>query len=153
MSAAVDTAGDEAAIRELAEDMRRALHDRDVEALVAQLAPDVLVYDLAPPLESRGAGAERDKLRAWLATKKGPIGYEPRDLAREVGGGVAFSTGLARMRATGVDGDEAELWLRTTVCYRKRGGRWQVAHRHESVPFHMDGSLRAAVDLEPSGHG
>ena len=111
--------------------MRRALHERDAEALAARLAPDVLVYDLAPPLRSRGAEVERQKLRAWLATKAGPIGYELRDLRIEVGGAVAFSTGLARMRSTGVDGDTAELWLRATSCYRKREGRWEIAHQHE----------------------
>jgi uncharacterized protein (TIGR02246 family) len=147
--AETDTARDEADIRALVEGMRRALHERDADALAARLAPDVLVYDLAPPLRSRGAETEREKLRAWLATKTGPIEYELRDLRIEVGGQVAFSTGLARMRATGVDGDAADLWLRATHCFRKRQGRWEVAHHHESVPFHMDGSLRAAIDLEP----
>jgi len=127
------------------------LRKRDAEAVAARLASDVLVYALAPPLCSRGAEAEREKVRAWLATKTGPITYEVRDLRVEVGGAVAFSTGLARMRATGVDGEEGDLWLRTTVCYRKNSGRWEIAHRHESVPFHMDGSLRAAVDLAPVG--
>lgn len=51
--------------------------------------------------------------------------------------------------ATDTAGDEAGLWLRTTVCCRRTGGRWHVAHQHESAPFHMDGSLRAAVDLAP----
>jgi uncharacterized protein (TIGR02246 family) len=153
MSAHTDTTKDEAEIRALVENMRRALHERDAEALAARLAPDVLVYDLAPPLRSRGAEIERQKLRAWLATKAGPIGYELRDLCIEAGGAVAFSTGLARMRSTGVDGDTAELWLRTTSCYRKREGRWEIAHQHESVPFHMDGSLRAAVDLHPESVG
>jgi PhnB protein len=149
MSTGTEAAGDEAEIRAFVEAMAKALHDRDADALVARLAPDVLVYDLAPPLWSRGAEVEREKTRAWLATKTGPIGYEVRDLRIEVGGAVAFSTCLARMRATGVDGDEADLWLRNTVCYRKAGSRWQVAHHHESVPFHMDGSFRAAIDLEP----
>ena len=26
---------------------------------------------------------------------------------------------------------------------------WKIVHLHESVPFHMDGSQRAALDLEP----
>lgn len=31
----------------------------------------------------------------------------------------------------------------------KSDGAWRIAHRHESVPFYMDGSNRAAVDLTP----
>ena len=26
---------------------------------------------------------------------------------------------------------------------------WRIAHAHTSVPFHMDGSFRAAVELQP----
>jgi ketosteroid isomerase-like protein len=36
-----------------------------------------------------------------------------------------------------------------TLCFRKIDGEWRITHEHESVPFYMDGSVRAAVDLEP----
>jgi len=48
------------------------------------------------------------------------------------------------MRARGFD-----LWFRATDGLRKVDGRWQVTHEHNSTPFYMDGSLKAAVDLEP----
>lgn len=28
-------------------------------------------------------------------------------------------------------------------------GGWKIAHTHSSVPFYMEGSYRAAVDLHP----
>jgi ketosteroid isomerase-like protein len=28
-------------------------------------------------------------------------------------------------------------------------GEWRIVHDHSSVPFYMDGSYRAAVDLKP----
>ena len=39
--------------------------------------------------------------------------------------------------------------MRASVGLRKVDGRWQVTHAHASVPFYMDGSDRAAVDLRP----
>ena len=36
----------------------------------------------------------------------------------------------------------------TTALARTDDG-WRVIHDHVSVPFHMDGSFRAAIDLEP----
>jgi ketosteroid isomerase-like protein len=36
-----------------------------------------------------------------------------------------------------------------TACYRKIKGKWLITHEHVSVPFYMDGSYRAAVDLKP----
>jgi hypothetical protein len=39
--------------------------------------------------------------------------------------------------------------VRVTACYRKIDDKWMVAHEHISVPFYMDGTGRAAVDLKP----
>ena len=50
---------------------------------------------------------------------------------------------------TEVDSGKNEVWFRQTLCFRKIRGAWKIAHQHESVPFYMDGSYRAAVDLEP----
>ena len=36
-----------------------------------------------------------------------------------------------------------------TLLSRKIRGDWRIVHQHESVPFYMDGSYRAAVDLKP----
>jgi ketosteroid isomerase-like protein len=36
-----------------------------------------------------------------------------------------------------------------TACYRKINGKWLIAHEHVSVPFYMDGSYKAAIDLRP----
>jgi PhnB protein len=53
------------------------------------------------------------------------------------------------MNGTKTDGEQVDLWFRATVGLRKIGGRWRITHEHESVPFYMDGSYRAAVDLKP----
>ena len=39
--------------------------------------------------------------------------------------------------------------VRVTACHRKINGKWLITHEHVSVPFYMDGSYRAAVDLKP----
>jgi PhnB protein len=39
--------------------------------------------------------------------------------------------------------------VRATVGLRKIDGKWSIVHEHLSVPFYMDGSYRAAVDLKP----
>ena len=41
------------------------------------------------------------------------------------------------------------MWLRVTYGLRKTEGRWQITHLHTSVPFNMDQTFRAAVDLQP----
>jgi activator of Hsp90 ATPase-like protein/SnoaL-like protein len=68
---------------------------------------------------------------------------------RHRGRGVGFCHSLNRLSGTKTDGEEIDMWLRATVCFRKIDGKWTITHRHESVPFYMDGSYKAAVDLKP----
>jgi PhnB protein len=103
---------------------------------------------LAPPLQHRRddiAGG----LGAWFPTWDGPIGYEITELIVTVGGDVAFAHSLNRMTGTRSDGETTDVWFRSTVGFRKLDGAWRVVHEHASVPFYMDGSVRAAVDLRP----
>jgi PhnB protein len=54
------------------------------------------------------------------------------------------------MSGTKTDGENVELWLRETLGLRKIDDKWKIAHQHESVPFYMDGSYKAAVDSSRS---
>jgi ketosteroid isomerase-like protein len=138
---------DQTAIRRILDQRAQALHAKDAAGLTADYAEDLLTYDLAPPLATRGV--DRPALEKWLAGWDGPISNETRDLMVEVGGGVAYSTSLDRMQAVSRDGTPMDLWVRTTIGFRKVEGRWRIAHEHVSVPFYMDGSERAALDLKP----
>lgn len=140
-------AQDETEIRRILVDWRQALHDKDADALTAHYAPDVVSFDLAPPLMTRGV--DLPAVQGWLATWDGPIDHEVHDLSIETGGDLAFSTSLNRMRGTKKDGALIDLWVRATVGYRRVEGRWMVVHEHVSVPFYMDGSEKAALDLKP----
>jgi PhnB protein len=143
------TAKDEAEIRRIIEAWTAGLHAKDVGAVMEHAAPDILTYDLAPPLASRGADTYRKNLEAWFPTWDGPIGYKAKDLEITVGGDVAFSTSLNRIGGSKTDGEQTQIWVRVTAGFRKIDGRWMVTHEHVSTPFYMDGSLRAAVDLSP----
>ena len=36
-----------------------------------------------------------------------------------------------------------------TLGFRKIDDEWTITHEHSSVPFYMDGSFKAAIDLKP----
>ena len=140
----------EARIREMFASVTQAMHDKDADALLADTADDVLTYDLAPPLLTRGL--DRNGVQEWFDTWDGPIEFEVRDLEITAGEEVAFATSLNRIGGeTANGGGRSEVWVRQTTGFVKRDGRWTMTHRHESVPFHMDGSVKAAVDLKPDG--
>ena len=126
--------------------LTKAHADHDADAIVDAYAPDAVIYDLAPPLARRGI--DRGNLAAWLAGWDGPIRIDTNDVSLTVDGSLAFASGLNRMRGR-QGGQEQDLWYRATVCLRKTNGRWYIVHDHTSVPFYMDGSYRAAIDLKP----
>ena len=136
---------DRAEIETLFQTLAKAHADHDVEAIVEAYAQDAVIYDLAPPLGRRGIN--RDSVAAWLDSWDGPIRIDASDVSLTVEGNLAFSSALTRMRGR-QGSEEQDMWYRTTLCLRKTSGQWRIVHEHTSVPFYMDGSYRAAVDLK-----
>jgi ketosteroid isomerase-like protein len=131
-------------------DCATAITARDAARAVSHYAPDVVSFSLAPPL--RYAGDEvRDPAgtEGWFQSWDGPIGYDIGQRVIETSGDVAFCHGLTHMTRTNKAGEQLDLWFRSTVGLRRTDGRWQITHEHDSTPFYMDGSERAANDLRP----
>ncbi len=144
-----DRAIDETQIQQLIEGWAKALRAKDVDGVMSTCAPDILWFNLAPPLQYLRADGYRKNREEWFATWQGSIGFEIRDLILTVSDGVAFSHGLNRIHGTRTNGKRSDVWVRQTLGFRKIGGKWLITHEHESVPFYMDGSNKAAVDLKP----
>jgi PhnB protein len=77
------------------------------------------------------------------------VELEMRDLAIDADGDLGLCHGLQYVRARTRQGEEAAWWSRITLALVRRQGAWQILHQHNSVPFYMDGSYRAAIDLDP----
>lgn len=148
-----DRSADEVAIRALISRWSRALEAKDLDGLVADYAPDALLFDVKPPYRTEGPAAIR---RIWETC----IPYFPKafksehlDLRIAVSGDVAFCHGLHHIKPTDEPNHPAgQSWIRVTACYRKSGGRWQVAHEHVSIPFDCaTGQVAPILDPNPAG--
>jgi ketosteroid isomerase-like protein len=142
---------DEAQIRQMMVEQATAMRARDAEPLISRYAPETVKFDLSPPLQHMGPEVhDVNSLRNWFDGFDGPIDYEIRDLTVTAGEEVAFCHSLNRLSTTPRGAPSSfTLWFRATVCLRKIDGTWRITHEHNSTPFYMDGSLRAALDLEP----
>ncbi len=143
MAAITNPGGDDAQIRECVEAIARALRARDVDALMGHYAPDVVTFDLRPPLQIRGVDAYRKNFEAWFAAVHGPIEYEIRDLRVTVGDGVAFCCSACHITSTLTTGGKSDYWVRVTSGFLKMQGQWMITHEHISMPIDM-GTMRAA---------
>jgi uncharacterized protein (TIGR02246 family) len=142
------TASDEAQLRQLIEQWTQALYAKDLNTLMSYYAPDILTFDILPPLQYQGVDAYRKNFEAWFAAVQGPIEYETRDLRIVTGEEVAFCHSLNWVRSTRTTGEHTETWVRVTVGFRKIEGTWRITHEHVSVPCDMETS-QALLDLQP----
>jgi PhnB protein len=144
---------DDAEIRAVIEQWAEALRHKDAQGVLSYYAPKVIHFSLAPPLLSTVSTKEGltnpEGLNSWFATGEGAIGYEIHDPDIMIGESVAFSHSLNRMQGTKTDGGKADIWFRQTFGFHRIDGEWKIVHEHESVPFYMDGSFKAAIDLKP----
>lgn len=150
MTATTSKATHEAQIRKLVDNWANALRAKDADRVVSHYAAENVMFVLAPPLQySPDNSFGKKGVEEWFASFKGPIGYEIRDLKITTGDDVAFCHSLNRLNAKKTDGEKTDMWVRETLCFRKVDDQWKITHQHESVPFYMDGSYKAAVDLRP----
>jgi PhnB protein len=136
----------EKAIKQAIQARNAALSAKDVAGVMASGAAGFVGYNLAPPLKASGGKAG---LAGWLATWDGPIGLEMRDFKIVAGDTAGFTHCLIHMTGRKIGGEAVDLWFRQTFGLKLSGRGWKIVHEHGSVPYYMDGSSLAAIDLEP----
>ena len=150
MNTATSKTSEEALIRQVMDNWVTALKAKDIDRMMSNYTPDVLVFGVTPPLQYDGATEYRKKWEEMFNSMEGPIGYESRDLTITTGSDLAFSRCLNRISARIKGGKESDElpWMRVTLCFKKIDGKWLVTHEHASVPFYVE-SGKSSLDLEP----
>ena len=115
----------------------RAVHDqwsrhtaaKDLDGLMAHIAPDVVSYEEAGPLQYIGIDNVREVCRRGLESSPERIDFDIPDLTIQADGDLAVAWGLDRIVANG-----AESRSRGTRVFQRRNGQWQMVHQHRSIP-------------------
>ncbi|MEO8017448.1 MAG: nuclear transport factor 2 family protein [Pseudomonadota bacterium] len=124
-------------IRERLETLTQALRNKDIDALMTHYAPDIVVYDLRPPLAVQSADTYRKNFERWFASMQGPIQYDISDLRISMSDSHAFCHCLGHVQGTMSGGEKTDYWVRVTTCFQKANGQWLVGHEHVSMPAAM----------------
>jgi len=138
---------DEIQIRELVNDVVKGIRDKNADRIVPHYT-DSVMFVPASPLQYAGE-LSKENLENWFASFQGPIGYEVHNLTITRDETVAFCHSLNRICGTQCDGKHTDIWVCETIGFQKVNDEWKISHEHQSVPFYMDGSYKAAVDLKP----
>jgi uncharacterized protein (TIGR02246 family) len=126
---------DEAQIRDLIDRWARAVHDGDMDGVLADHAEDIVMFDVPPPDDGvRGIAAYRDTWPPFFECQRQGAVF---DVSLEVTAGrdVAFAYALLRCGTEEEFAREPDRRLRLTLGLRKEDGRWVVAHEHHSFPL------------------
>lgn len=139
---------EEAAIKRVIESGVEAIRAKDLDGVMSMYAPELVSFDIVPPLQYVGTDAYRKQWKEVFSSFPGPINYEITDLSITVGDDVAFAHSFNRLSATLSNGQKVGNWLRWTACFRKIEGKWLIAHMQASVPVDL-ATGKAVLDLKP----
>jgi uncharacterized protein (TIGR02246 family) len=124
---------DEAELRELIARWSKAVRDEDLDRIRADHDPDILMFDVPPPLLSRGLDAYMATWQTFFAWQAKPVEFDFRDVVITAGNDVALATAIGRCGDLS-NGRKAQLDFRLTMGLRKHAGRWCIVHEHHSLP-------------------
>ncbi|CAN5437814.1 hypothetical protein BH10BAC2_BH10BAC2_38920 [soil metagenome] len=147
ITAPVKKVNNKVAIKTVIDDFMAALCAKDVKRMMSHYAADVIVYDVKPPFQTKGAVA-------WKHTWEACIGYFPasfkieiKDLTIHVSEDIALSHYFFRLAGPEKDHAAMQTWMRTTTGYKKTQGKWKIVHEHGSLPFNPH-TMQAIFTLE-----
>ena len=125
---------DEIEIQALIERWAKAVREEDMAGIRADHDSEILMFDVPPPLFSRGLDAYMATWEPFLSWSEKPVAFDFHDVTVTAGRDVAFATAIGRCAGREPNGKREELKFRLTMGFRKIDGSWRVMHEHHSLP-------------------
>ena len=129
-----NSSNDEAEIRGLIENWAEAVRNKNLDGILANHSPEILMFDVPPPAQSKGIDAYKKTWDLFFGWSQDVGMFDIKELEITAGNDLAFATALMRCGGIEPNGKKVELDFRLTVCLRKIDGQWTVMHEHHSVP-------------------
>jgi uncharacterized protein (TIGR02246 family) len=125
---------DEADIRNLIESWAAAVRGKDLEGIFQSHSPDIVMFDVPPPFQSRGLEAYKKSWGLFYSWTNETIPFDIQEMSVTAGRDVAFAVATMGCAEPGANGKPKSLDFRLTIGLRKIDGRWIITHEHHSVP-------------------
>jgi ketosteroid isomerase-like protein len=127
---------DKTRIKDLLEAWADAVRRHDLPAILAHHDPDMVMFDLPPPLQCKGIEAYKETWGLFFRYHKPGTAFDIQELAVTAGHDVAFAVAIMRCgpNASSNPADKDGFLFRLTVGLRKVEGHWRIAHEHHSEP-------------------
>ena len=127
---------DETRIKALLEAWADAVRRHDLPAILAHHDPDMLMFDLPPPLQCKGIKAYEQTWDLFFRYHKPGKAFDIEEMTVTAGEDVAFAAAIMRCGpdSSSNPADKDGFLFRLTVGLHKIGGAWRITHEHHSEP-------------------
>jgi uncharacterized protein (TIGR02246 family) len=127
---------DESAIREVITRWVEAVQSQDLDGVLADHDPDIVMFDVPPPYDGvRGIEAYRESWPPFFDWLRQGAEFTLLELDVIAGSDVAFAYALLRCGTSAEFEANPANRLRITIGLRNDNGRWIVVHEHHSFPL------------------
>ena len=124
------------AIRQLIMRWADAVHVGDIDTVLAEHDPDIVMFDVPPPYDGiRGIDAYRQSWPPFFEWQRQGAVFDIVELDMTAGDDVAFAHALVRCGKPEDFEKNPDNRLRMTIGLRKHDGKWVVTHEHHSFPM------------------
>ena len=129
------TSANEIEIRKIIDDWAQAVRDQNDAGIRKDHDPDILMFDVPPPFQSRGMDAYMATWKLFFGCSvEKPVRFDLTDIEITAGDDVAFATAIGHCVDINSSGQREPLDFRLTMGLRKRNGQWRILHEHHSLP-------------------
>ena len=137
-----------AQVKALLDKKIEAVHKKDAAIILGMYARNIVSFDLKEPMANKGVETIKNRLTEWFASYEDDINQEMQQLEIIADDEVAFSHCLMRTYGTSINGEQQDMWYRTTNGFEKMNGKWMIIHEHSSEPIDLQTGI-ALFNLKP----
>jgi ketosteroid isomerase-like protein len=135
-------------------DWKATFESKDADGMMSFYAPDdaFSAFDLMPPIQFHGGDQWRQNWVNFFSQWTGTPKLEFSDMEAYAAGDLSFVRLLVRLVGT-MTGQQLDIWVRQTNCFRRIEDEWLMIHDHVSVPtdFATGQSLLGLSPAKPFG--
>jgi len=126
----------ESQIKALIEAWADAVRRHDLSSILAHHEQDIVMFDVPPPLQSRGMNEYKKTWDLFFKYRKPSQAFDIEELGITASEDVAFAVAIMRCGSGTFGGpsEEGGFLFRLTIGLRKVDGQRRIAHEHHSVP-------------------
>lgn len=134
-------------IRQLMQNLFDAIRLKDMNGILSCYDDDVVAYDVRDALQTDKANLRK----SWQECFDTCIEFTVEALDLQIKTDQTFATAFGLVHAQGVttEGEDIDVWMRSTSILHKIDGKWIIIHEHMSVPGDF-ASGKILQDLKPN---